>query len=43
MKEVAGYIIPAPSGVGPMTITMLVTNMVRAAEGLSGFSKLFHF
>jgi len=28
-----------PGGVGPMTITMLVANTVRAAEQLSGFSK----
>ena len=38
-KEVAGYITPVPGGVGPMTITMLVANTVRAAERLSGFSK----
>jgi len=34
--EVAGYITPVPGGVGPMTITMLVANTVRAAERLSG-------
>jgi methylenetetrahydrofolate dehydrogenase (NADP+)/methenyltetrahydrofolate cyclohydrolase len=39
MKEVAGYITPVPGGVGPMTITMLVANTVRAVERLSGFSK----
>ena len=38
-KEVAGWITPVPGGVGPMTITMLVANTVRAAERLSGFSK----
>ncbi|MBI5437771.1 MAG: bifunctional methylenetetrahydrofolate dehydrogenase/methenyltetrahydrofolate cyclohydrolase FolD [Nitrosomonadales bacterium] len=38
-KEVAGYITPVPGGVGPMTITMLVANTVRAAERLSGFGK----
>ena len=38
-KEVAGYITPVPGGVGPMTITMLIANTVRAAERLSGFSK----
>jgi methylenetetrahydrofolate dehydrogenase (NADP+)/methenyltetrahydrofolate cyclohydrolase len=32
VKEVAGYITPVPGGVGPMTITMLVANTVRAAE-----------
>ena len=32
VKEVAAYITPVPGGVGPMTITMLVANTVRAAE-----------
>jgi methylenetetrahydrofolate dehydrogenase (NADP+)/methenyltetrahydrofolate cyclohydrolase len=31
-KEVAGWITPVPGGVGPMTITMLVANTVKAAE-----------
>jgi len=35
VKEVAGYITPVPGGVGPMTITMLMANTVRAAERLS--------
>ncbi len=39
VKEVAGYITPVPGGVGPMTITMLVANTVRAAERLSGSGK----
>jgi methylenetetrahydrofolate dehydrogenase (NADP+)/methenyltetrahydrofolate cyclohydrolase len=30
--EVAGYITPVPGGVGPMTITMLMANTLRAAE-----------
>lgn len=30
--QVAGYITPVPGGVGPMTITMLLENTVRAAE-----------
>lgn len=38
VKEVAGYITPVPGGVGPMTITMLVANTVRAAERLSGLA-----
>jgi methylenetetrahydrofolate dehydrogenase (NADP+) / methenyltetrahydrofolate cyclohydrolase len=38
-KEIAGWITPVPGGVGPMTITMLVANTVRAAERLTGFSK----
>ncbi len=39
VKEVAGYLTPVPGGVGPMTITMLVANTVRAAERLSGLGK----
>ncbi len=31
-KEIAGYLTPVPGGVGPMTITMLLTNTVRAAK-----------
>jgi methylenetetrahydrofolate dehydrogenase (NADP+)/methenyltetrahydrofolate cyclohydrolase len=31
-KEVAGFITPVPGGVGPMTIAMLMTNTVKAAE-----------
>lgn len=31
-KEVAGYITPVPGGVGPMTIAMLLTNTLKAAE-----------
>jgi len=38
VREVAGYLTPVPGGVGPMTITMLVANTVRAAERLSGIS-----
>ncbi|MDX8379394.1 MAG: bifunctional methylenetetrahydrofolate dehydrogenase/methenyltetrahydrofolate cyclohydrolase FolD [Gallionella sp.] len=34
-KEVADWITPVPGGVGPMTITMLVANTVKAAERLS--------
>jgi methylenetetrahydrofolate dehydrogenase (NADP+)/methenyltetrahydrofolate cyclohydrolase len=31
-KEVAGLISPVPGGVGPMTITMLLTNTMESAE-----------
>lgn len=31
-REVAGWITPVPGGVGPMTITMLLTNAVTSAE-----------
>jgi len=33
-KEVAGFISPVPGGVGPMTITMLLSNTVDAAVRL---------
>jgi methylenetetrahydrofolate dehydrogenase (NADP+) / methenyltetrahydrofolate cyclohydrolase len=36
VKEVAGYISPVPGGVGPMTITMLLSNTVDAAVHLAG-------
>jgi len=36
--EKASYITPVPGGVGPMTIAMLVSNTVLAAERLSGIS-----
>jgi methylenetetrahydrofolate dehydrogenase (NADP+) / methenyltetrahydrofolate cyclohydrolase len=32
VKEKAGWITPVPGGVGPMTITMLLANTIRAAE-----------
>jgi methylenetetrahydrofolate dehydrogenase (NADP+) / methenyltetrahydrofolate cyclohydrolase len=32
VKEVASYITPVPGGVGPMTITMLLDNTLRAAK-----------
>jgi methylenetetrahydrofolate dehydrogenase (NADP+)/methenyltetrahydrofolate cyclohydrolase len=32
VRERAGYISPVPGGVGPMTVTMLLANTVRAAE-----------
>ncbi|MFZ5512634.1 MAG: bifunctional 5,10-methylenetetrahydrofolate dehydrogenase/5,10-methenyltetrahydrofolate cyclohydrolase, partial [Pseudomonadota bacterium] len=31
-KEVASLITPVPGGVGPMTITMLLTNTIESAE-----------
>ncbi|MBN6205267.1 bifunctional methylenetetrahydrofolate dehydrogenase/methenyltetrahydrofolate cyclohydrolase FolD [Ralstonia pickettii] len=33
--EKAQYITPVPGGVGPMTITMLLANTVKAAKGLT--------
>lgn len=32
VKDVAGFITPVPGGVGPMTITMLLKNTLRAAQ-----------
>jgi methylenetetrahydrofolate dehydrogenase (NADP+)/methenyltetrahydrofolate cyclohydrolase len=34
IQEVASYITPVPGGVGPMTIAMLIQNVVQAAEHL---------
>ncbi len=34
--EVAGWLSPVPGGVGPMTITMLLYNTLRAAERIDG-------
>jgi len=36
VKRVAGWISPVPGGVGPMTIAMLLTNTVEAAERRTG-------
>lgn len=36
VKEKASFITPVPRGVGPMTITMLLKNTIKAAKGLSG-------
>ncbi len=33
-REVAGWITPVPGGVGPMTITMLLSNTLDAAQAL---------
>lgn len=33
-SEQANYITPVPRGVGPMTITMLLHNTIKAAKGL---------
>lgn len=35
VKEVASFLTPVPKGVGPMTITMLLSNTIKAAKGLS--------
>ena len=32
VSEIASYITPVPGGVGPMTITMLMKNTIKAAQ-----------
>jgi len=32
VSNIASYITPVPGGVGPMTITMLLKNTLKAAE-----------
>lgn len=32
VKDVAGYITPVPGGVGPMTIAMLMKNVIMGAS-----------
>ena len=36
VKVKAGYITPVPGGVGPMTITSLITNTIEAAMRIEG-------
>lgn len=36
VKEVASYITPVPGGVGPMTIAMLLSNVVKSAKNFGG-------
>jgi methylenetetrahydrofolate dehydrogenase (NADP+)/methenyltetrahydrofolate cyclohydrolase len=36
VAEVASFVTPVPGGVGPMTIAMLLSNTVDAAEGREG-------
>lgn len=38
VKEIAGAITPVPGGVGPMTITMLMVNTVKAARLAKGIN-----
>ena len=37
VRQIAGWISPVPGGVGPMTIAMLLTNTVEAAERRAKF------
>lgn len=34
VKEKTSFITPVPGGVGPMTVAMLMTNIVKAAKNL---------
>ena len=34
VAKVAGWVSPNPGGVGPMTVALLMTNVVEAAERL---------
>ena len=34
VSEIASYITPVPGGVGPMTIAMLMTNVIKAAKNM---------
>ncbi len=36
VKEVASYITPVPGGVGPMTVAMLMSNVVKSAKNFIG-------
>ncbi|WP_166984029.1 bifunctional methylenetetrahydrofolate dehydrogenase/methenyltetrahydrofolate cyclohydrolase [Paramicrobacterium fandaimingii] len=36
VADVAGYVSPNPGGVGPMTVALLMTNVVEAAERVAG-------
>lgn len=36
VKEVASYITPVPGGVGPMTVAMLMNNVVKSAKNFIG-------
>ncbi len=36
VREIAGWLSPVPGGVGPMTVAMLLLNVVEAAERNAG-------
>ena len=38
VANVAGYVSPNPGGVGPMTVALLMTNVVEAAERAAGIA-----
>jgi methylenetetrahydrofolate dehydrogenase (NADP+)/methenyltetrahydrofolate cyclohydrolase len=41
VRQVAGHITPVPGGVGPLTVTMLLANTLRAAEIQAGSAAAF--
>ena len=41
VKEVASYITPVPGGVGPMTIAMLMNNVIKAAKEQNFVNSIF--
>ena len=41
VEKVASYITPVPGGVGPMTIAMLMNNVIKAAKEQSNENSTF--
>ena len=41
VKEIASYITPVPGGVGPMTIAMLMNNVIKATNIQYSNSNMF--
>ncbi|MBX3375648.1 MAG: bifunctional 5,10-methylenetetrahydrofolate dehydrogenase/5,10-methenyltetrahydrofolate cyclohydrolase [Phycisphaeraceae bacterium] len=39
VRKIAGFISPVPGGVGPVTVAMLLLNVVEAAERNAGFTR----
>jgi methylenetetrahydrofolate dehydrogenase (NADP+)/methenyltetrahydrofolate cyclohydrolase len=39
VRNIAGFISPVPGGVGPVTVAMLLLNVVEAAERNAGFTR----
>ena len=35
VKDVAGYVSPVPGGVGPVTVAMLINNVLRVAKKIA--------
>ena len=41
VEKIASYITPVPGGVGPMTIAMLMTNVIKAAKEQNDKNSIF--